>query len=270
MTRKLRTDALNVEAGDGLTVDDVGGNRLLSVTDPNPGHIRDAFIGQIVEKGPAEQDDFTDARYWVRELIDTDMDPTRSAEPLRLELRDDWLNETVPARNQAVWPSQWTAATNLSELGPGPETHSLPPSTTVHLFRNVSLGSRTHFYFNSPVAGAERFAIVRDIHGGDTKFVTVQEVRGQADDPSIMESVGDPWPVAVWPGLRSRHYEGFVWVGSTIEPATSIISARRINGVWYAAQILRWKTQQMPPGLRVSDCGVLRSIQATATAGEAL
>ena len=108
-----------------------------------------AFLAKITYLGPSSQVDYTDARYWVREVIisNTDNDCTTN------------LTFAYPSRPSSVavasWLQQthWVTATNIDELSSeNPPNHQLPTNQTiiVIVFKAYDQKSLPRYYFSGP------------------------------------------------------------------------------------------------------------------------
>ena len=102
-----------------------------------------AFLAKITSEGPNEEEDFTDARYWIREVIITNSDNDHTSEltfaypekPNNLDM-EDWRQVT-----------HWEVAINTSEIDS--ETHFLSTDddvfVTVYIEADQNNLARYHF-----------------------------------------------------------------------------------------------------------------------------
>ena len=99
-----------------------------TTTKPKIGNRGDkSFLAKITNIGPNNEDDFTDARYWVREVICTNSDGDYTTEPT-------FAYPSKPSDmslTQWLGMVHWVAATNLDELVQEIPNHDLPIDETV-------------------------------------------------------------------------------------------------------------------------------------------
>lgn len=110
------------------------------------------MLAQIVAKGPNDEEDFDDARYWVRQVTvanPRDLQQSAVNDP-DYESEQAQLAQVVHGSEDADGPGYWVPATNIAELdgvraegldGEDPEdmagTHSLPVGTYVEIDAEV-------------------------------------------------------------------------------------------------------------------------------------
>ena len=101
---------------------------------PKPGGRGDkSFLAKITNIGPNDEADFTDARYWVREIICTNSDGDYTSN----------LTFAYPAKPSVISVAQWSlitrwvAATNLDELVQVIPLHDMPIDDSVLVLVHV-------------------------------------------------------------------------------------------------------------------------------------
>jgi hypothetical protein len=276
-----------MQVGKGLMSPRTGGPLSVQL-DPihsNPHSIRQAFMGVIVQQGPPDNlgvqgDDFTDARYWVREMLETSIDQsTLNARPRWTKKNNFWnaFSDTPPTTLSDY--GVWVAAYNLSEadlLEPGDETHNLPVdgSRLVHVFATRSPAHALRFYFTSGGSsggGGENtaFAAVVNIDDPEKQTLHVRQVESVVDEngnPTYSLRVERdennlPLPadqqrklVWTWPGTRAKHYAAYLWNMGFINEVTPILPVVRIGGKFYVQQYNRYSLQPRPATVRTTDC----------------
>lgn len=225
-----------------------------------------SFIARIGDHGPFAQPDYEDSRYWVEELFETSP-PGVTAETAtvhdRLVLKDDPLTTD----DQPPYPTRWITATNLAEWqfdDTGRESHALPTDGSVVLrVRSLlpTTGVPTFYFRQEPPATI--FIVVRNVLDGASDVIQVQEVKRVTEvdregvETFVLRIVGEMFPIFVWPGFKSYHYEGHVWLGETLQDEAQVIRADRVGSFWQAMQVPRWRTRVAPTGMRVTDCSLV-------------
>jgi hypothetical protein len=96
------------------------------------------FLAEILDHGPNDEEDYEDARYWVRELVETSAADTAVTEPLSLS------NDALIA---SEYPVRYVTATNLAELGPDTHGLTVDDTTIVRVSMLRSADGTARFYF---------------------------------------------------------------------------------------------------------------------------
>ncbi len=225
-----------------------------------------SFIARIGGAGPFGQSDYEDSRYWVEELFETSPAGV-TAETATVHDRLVLKGDPLTADEQPPYPTRRVTATNLAEWqfdDAGRESHALPTDGSV-VVRVRSLlpttGVPTFYFRQEPPATI--FIIVRNVLDGASDVIQAQEVKrvkdtdGEGNETFVLRIIGDMFPIFVWPGFKSYHYEGHVWRGETLQDESHVIRADRVGGVWHAMQVPRWRTRVAPSGMRVTDCSLV-------------
>ncbi len=233
----------------------------------DPTYLRLAFFGQIVNQGKDDEPDYTDSRYWVRQLaeIDTDETPPKKLAFQLMQTSIDSSGDPESISGESVIPpALWLTATNLAEMRPGSpdeESHTLAfgSDNVVYVHMLQARTGRQLYWFDKAVGGGTRFGVVRDIGTGNERTVKVQAV--VEDETATPQFVGDVVDVATWPGLFSRHYMTLVWPmrpsgqPDPVTPETNIVPVTQVNGVWRVEQFLRESMPTTPnQPWPISDC----------------
>ena len=297
-------------AGDGLTSDvGRGGARIaLDGATMDQAGIRQSFFAEIAPKGPpptlagqpfptfndpAGAADFSDARYWVREVADVTGRQHPATTAPRFRRADELRHALFKAEVPAVRRVRWLPATNVAELGVGGDAHAVPVGEIVRVYAALNQMGRWFHWFARNTGGENtRFGVVRDTFNASVErdIVIVQEVRQKNpldvcfNDPTTVlqhpdedarrtfcqtaaatfavewEFSGEAGPVAVWPNLKAVHYEAFRFSGETIVPRVQVLPVDRINGIWYVRQLPRWRIHKLPITARITDCSLVQFV----------
>lgn len=214
--------------------------------------------------------DFSDERYWVREVYIADPTETKTFEmPGFREVSyetakhepGDRLNFKMLADSPVDSPNipqRVLVATNIAELDS--QTHGLGVSVTDSegagqyvLCHTLSGWNRSQFViFDTAVAQAAEFVVVQGIV---LEPVFALQVRPVAYDPVLnkVEFSGDPVVVWPWPNTPVSYYERYVWSGDP-DNTTNILRAQQLGGQWHVEQNLRHRLPMYPTSQRFADC----------------
>lgn len=258
----------------GLSSSSYGGVRSLAL-DPlfnNPRLIRQSLVGVIVSEGPEGEADYTDARYWVREVIEHSGGKTEED----TRKRPKWKRLADFGDPEEPFPAKWITAYNLTEgsINPGSnaedETHDLAVGgvTLVHVFAVESPARTLHHYFvsggkggggeNTAFAVVTKTGVAPGYEPEDIKTTVVQanaNAGGTLTLARTEEGLLDEKAVWTWPGTRAKHYTAYKWNMETITEATPILPVIRIGGKFYVQQYNRYSLQPRPLNVRTTDCG---------------
>ncbi len=103
-----------------------------------------AFLAKITSEGPNEEEDFTDPRYWIREVINTNSDNDYTSvltfdypeKPEDLDM-EDWRQVT-----------HWDVAVNTNEIGLGTHLLSTNDDVFVVVYTEADQNNLARYYFN--------------------------------------------------------------------------------------------------------------------------
>lgn len=241
-----------------------------AVLDRRLGGLSIAFIGEIVTEGPDEESDYSDERYWVREVWFSDGEAQPDNSP-----NEDYIGRnpvSISTEEQietAGIARRHLVAMNLADLRD--RSHTLTPGTFVHVFGQLDFRGVARHWFNGPVAGSSSaFAMVREVFEDPRGLVRVQQLSftESEDDASVLDVTvaENPILVHVHPGARSLDYGGLVWEGEYIEGITPVIYLRSVGGLWYAEQTLKYRLLRLPNNVKFSDC-LIPQLPSGQTAG---
>ena len=102
------------------------------------------------------------------------------------------------------------------------------------------------------------FAVVRSVGEGTELFVHAQAVRWTG---SSWRFVGDAVEVATYPGVASKYYEPFVWLGEEVSlPDTPLLRVFSADGEVWIEQSIRWATRMSSGNINLSDCTPVEQI----------
>lgn len=171
-TRSNRVTA----TGNGVTIGRTPAGMTVSLSPQR----RATLMCLVTDKGPNGEDDYTDARYWVREMACTNASGDASA-PLTLEYAnaldvDGNIIGELPEEDivegdaKAAQPSApivwgfWEVATNLAELSAN--SHKLTSGTPVQVmsfYDSRDDGNLHHIFSTSPTNATSRAGIITDV-----------------------------------------------------------------------------------------------------------
>ena len=215
------------------------------------------FLGRITPYAPDGGDDWTDARYWVREVLATTVS--------RTECSSRFLPDDPRMANMAKDGRYWVTATNISEYleaAPGEETHVFGvdrdtphtewPLVRVWAVEHLSCGFQ--YYFDRSLGGSQiRWCIIRALDANNPNVVMVAAVTMGSGGYLI----GDvSVPVFVTPGTVNLAYQGLVWAGASVEGA-NVLPLMFVDGRWYVMQIPKAWLRIAPANIPKSDCNLV-------------
>ena len=272
--------ANNFQTGRGLLALKIGETNAIHL-EPihnNPHNIRAAFVGVIVQQGPpdatgVQAEDYQDARYWVREVVETSAGEKLNERPVWEKKTVFWqsLYPDVLPDEPRLPKGRWLTAYNLAEgnfLDKDQEVHSLAVDGTVvvHVFAVASPANSLHFYFTSGGSGSGdnmAFAVVRKINEPEDIQLEVRQVfindGGVPEFHVERDSNNVPVPnqnkvIWTWPGTRAKHYAAYQWDAESPNFETSILPVVRIDGKFFLQQYNRYSLQPRDPRVRTTDC----------------
>lgn len=235
-------------------------------TNRNSDLTRATFLAQIQFAGPQDEADFTDSRYWVREIGNATEDGTPLGERLHFKLD---INEGVdPIEDLVEAPVlRWIPAHNLAEMvprDPGSETHALGLSedtddgAIIHVSHSLSPDGTPRFFFNRPAGSSVRPCIIASGPvPPDAKMLTVRWVRSRIIGSTFAdEAFGDTEEVLMWWNQRGRHFRGFETGGhiGLLHAHHNVLPAYQVDGLWRVMQVFRATTLWPLPIVAASDC----------------
>lgn len=223
--------------------------------------VDNSFFGLLTNHGPKTEDiEFTDSRYWVKELLDTTVPKPKPVPPLT----DTSATELAVVIQKDVIHSftqfpRWLPAVNLAEfqfnhIG---ESHNLPvdESRVVHVHHVETLENWGHHFFTSGGAGGGvSFCIVRETWAAPSKVVGVHFVQAVGTGYQVIRPTEATTLVKAWPGTLSEDYTAFTHVGNTLTGATSILPLYSVGGMQYIQQLFKRKVSARPRNVRITDC----------------
>lgn len=111
----------------------------------------------------------------------------------------------------------------------------------------------------SDVQEVLKFVVVRSIGQPTDNFVSVQVVRQNIVDgvwDGTFVFVGEPEPMAVYPGQLASDFDAFLWPTSltTVNSETPILKAVRVDGAWWLPQYLRFQLAAPDLTIPFGDC----------------
>lgn len=225
------------------------------------------FIGKIVDKGPENAADYSDSRYWVKELVEAS---PASPSPLPTDRPKFEALELKLAENPVFgdFKAKHVTATNLGEYSgadSGSDSHDLDTDGSVvvecHLIRGRGGVERWVFAHGGGGGGGSIYVVVREVFAAPSKTIKVQKVAydfGDEEDGENAEitikTVGDPFNVMAKPGLLSRDYQLWQWQTEIHQTRTRYLRADRVGGTWILSREHDVMTDRLPSGVRWTDC----------------
>lgn len=249
---------------------------------------RQTFVGQIASNGPMRssgaplQDDFIDARYWVREVRENTPrdDGVAYAERPILVSRPEELGEIFTPQTL-----RWIPAVNLAELNlvdPLAEAHALgimedddPDSgALVHVFWLLGPFGAPKYFFSSPIGGAGiKYAVIVDrIDDPLSRLLMVHEVRPRFiedkpwDGRYAFHGPGDspdhPLPiVSCRPTMVAEDYDRWRWLPDQLPTESMLVPEEAtpielhwVNAIWIAQQDPKWTSPAVRTNVNHTDC----------------
>ena len=224
---------------------------------------RESFWARIVNKGPNGEEDYEDARYWVREvwLI------------ANLDDRAEWVTEP---RSDPPSQRRWVTATNVQEvyqLDHEAESHALevsasddpnigaliqvgvdlePPKSHNGLPRSA-WKARYLFSRSVPTTG---WCVIRTAPDPGARGLEVQRVIPKLD--GTFEAIGPLQVVHCHPNTRGRHFIGLDSQNPDVnDPEVNILEMKRLYHNWYVLPLFRLTLEVINElrRYRISDCG---------------
>ena len=230
--------------------------------DPSTGFA--SFIGKVVDEGPDGAEDYTDARYWVKELIEASpADPLPKNtdrpkfEPLELKLQDNvrfagFKPKLITATNLSEY--------NVSEDDGSADTHDVEVDGSVvvhcHLIRGRGGVERWLFTHGGKGGGGEQaYVVVREVFAAPSLNVRVQKVVYDLEaDPVVIKTVGGTFMAHCKPGIVSSQYLLWQWQTQIHQTQTRYLKIDKVGGLWILTREPDLMTDRLPLGVRWSDC----------------
>lgn len=129
VSRRVR----NLRAGPGILVHNASEGIVISAKR----HVRPGFLAHIVSQGPGGEEDYTDERYWVKEIV------------CNLQEGDLTSRLTFAEREARA---RWVTASNLAELTvDGSGTHNLADGVIVEVQPLYVLRGKHYVFFSRPI-----------------------------------------------------------------------------------------------------------------------
>tara|TARA_Y100000310_G_scaffold344800_1_gene459602 strand:+ start:1957 stop:2772 length:816 start_codon:yes stop_codon:yes gene_type:complete len=131
-----------------------------SNTSHNLGLKKQYFLAKITSAGPEGESDYTDARYWIREVVCSSADDDSRSKPTFV------YPEKPSTTNLSQWlqVARWLTAINLNEFSSDAHNLSTDDTTFVAVYYKIDQDGIPRYYF-SP------FSEVNSIRGGLIKDV---------------------------------------------------------------------------------------------------
>lgn len=134
--------------------------------------IAEIWLGRIVGKGPEEEADYTDARYWVRRVVCTN---TEGDSTSNLSFADGFVTPYV----EDDWTGIWVTATNIAEWQAGSHLLSVvtdPPSDPADsplvvmytVYDKQASAIKRYWFYHAPRVIATELFVVRVWQDGGT------------------------------------------------------------------------------------------------------